>query len=443
MRYPAFVAEIGRDENRPKIQAGIYTGYATALFFGALAWYAASQGVVPRSPGFLALVAAKLVTNTLSWITLRARVLHLEFAALNITADLMVMTGAVYLTGGPTSPLTPIYFIETTVMALLTNVGLTIVTFSASFLLFAGMCGLVLAGVLPLHPSPLEHLGGLNAAYIAVIISAFGAFIAVPGAYVALIVQRLREKEAALAEHARDLVEAAKEKSQFMANLTHELRTPLHGILGLSDLLGSGIYGPVNDRQKEGIAGIDLSARNLLELIDALLLLARAEAARLDVVIAPVQVGEVVTSVAATGRWMRGRKDLTIDVDAGADLPVVHTDRGKLVQILINLLANAIKFTPEGGRVSVSAARAGDGVAVTVSDTGIGIPERDRARIFEEFHQVDGSTSRAYGGAGLGLALVRQLAGLLDAEVSVESVEGEGSTFTVRLPERPRAGAGG
>ena len=106
-RVPAFVAEMGRDELRPKIQAGIYTGYATALSFGALAWYAAAHGVIPASPWVGALVAAKLLTNTVSWITLRARVLHLPFAALNITADLLVMTGAVYLTGGPSSPLLP------------------------------------------------------------------------------------------------------------------------------------------------------------------------------------------------------------------------------------------------------------------------------------------------------------------------------------------------
>jgi signal transduction histidine kinase len=436
MKLPAFVADMGREERRANIQAGIYTGYGTAVFFGGVAWFAAAHGIIPPSPGFAALVAAKLVTNTLSWITLRARVAHLAFASLNIAADLLVMTGAVYLTGGPHSPLLPMYFIEVAVMALLTNVGLTIVTIVASFLLFATMCGLVLAGVLPLLPTPYELSGSLSWAYVVTIVAAFGMSTLAPGAYVALIVQRLRDKEAALEERARDLADAAREKSQFMVNVTHELRTPLHGILGLSDLLSEGIYGPVTERQKESLAGIDLSAKNLLELIDSLLLLARAEAAQIDLAVAPVAVGEVVDRVAATGRWMRGRKELTIDVAVDGDLPVLDTDRGKLVQILVNLLANAIKFTPEGGRVAIAARRAGEGVEVAVSDTGIGIPERELGRIFEAFHQVDGSTSRAYGGVGIGLSLVRTLARMLEGEITVESAEGRGSTFTLRLPAR-------
>lgn len=121
-----------REERRANIQAGIYTGYGTAAFFGGVAWYAAAHGFIPPSPGFAALVVVKLTTNTLSWITLRARVAHLAFASLNIAADLLAMTGAVYLTGGPHSPLLSIYFIEVAVMALLTNVDPTIVTILAS-----------------------------------------------------------------------------------------------------------------------------------------------------------------------------------------------------------------------------------------------------------------------------------------------------------------------
>ncbi len=150
-----------------------------------------------------------------------------------------------------------------------------------------------------------------------------------------------------------------------------------------------------------------------------------------------VSVEDVVSRVAASGRWMRGRKELTIETAIGGDLPPLRTDRGKLAQILVNLLANAIKFTPEGGRIALEARRAGEDVLVTISDTGIGIPARELDRIFDEFHQVDGSSSRAYGGTGLGLALVRTLARMLEGDVSVESTEGVGSTFTLRLPARP------
>jgi signal transduction histidine kinase len=433
---PAFVAEMGRDERRADIQAGIYTGYGTALAFGGIAWFAAVHRLIPPSPGFAALVVAKLVTNTLSWVSLRARVLHLAFASLNIAADLLVMTGTVYLTGGPHSPLVPMYFIEIAVMALMTNLGLTILTVAASFVLFAGMCALVLLGVLPLLPSPYEIAGTLSGAYIFMIVSAFGVSLLAPGAYVALIVQRLREHQAALEERARELTDAAREKSQFMVNVTHELRTPLHGILGLSDLLRDGVYGPVTDRQERSLEQIDSSAKNLLELIDTLLSLARAETTRFDVVAAPVSVAEVVERVVAAGRMLLGRKQLTLEMAIGKDLPEINTDRGKLAQVLLNLVANAIKFTPDGGRVAVAACRTDDGVDVSVSDTGIGIPEGERSRIFDEFHQVDGSASRMYGGAGVGLALVRTLARMIESEVCVVSDVGKGSTFTVRVPMR-------
>jgi len=138
--------------------------------------------------------------------------------------------------------------------------------------------------------------------------------------------------------------------------------------------------------------------------------------------------------VAAQGRWLRGTKELSIDVTVDADLPVIVTDRARLAHVLVNLLANAVKFTPEGGRITVAARRAGEGVQVSVADTGIGIPAGELGRIFEAFHQVDGSASRAHGGVGLGLALVRRLVTSLKAEITVESVEGRGSTFTVRLP---------
>jgi signal transduction histidine kinase len=442
MRLPAFVAEMGLEESRAKILAGIYTGYGTTLFFGALAWFAARQHIIPPSPGFAVLILAKLATNTASWITLRARVLHLPFAALNIAADLFVMTGAVYLTGGPSSPLVPIYFIEVAVMALLTNLGLTIVTITACVVLFTTMSVLTRAGVLPLLPTPYELVGSLTTAYTAVAIGTFAMCTLAPGAYIAIIVQQLRAKEAALEEQARDLLEAAKEKSQFMVNVTHELRTPLHGILGLSDLMREGIYGPVTEPQKESIQGIMESAKGLLTHIDALLLLARSEASKLDIVASTVVLSELVNSVAATGRSMRGRKELALEVSVARDLPELTTDRGKLAQILVNLLANAIKFTPEGGRVTIEARRAGEGVAILVRDTGIGIPKTELGRIFDEFHQVDGSSSRTYGGVGVGLSLARRLATMLGGRIEVESTEGKGSTFTVELPIRLAAALG-
>jgi signal transduction histidine kinase len=384
-------------------------------------------------------VIAKLATNTISWITLRARKLHLEFAALNIAADLLVMTGAVYLTGGPHSPLIPIYFIEVAIMALLTNVGLTVVVTAASFVLFTTMCVLIEIGSLPLHPTPWERVGAFSTPYAIAVIAAFAFTNLAPGAYVALIVQRLRRNEIELEARAREVLEASREKSQFMVNVTHELRTPLHGILGLSDLLRDGIYGPISEPQREALEGIDRSARGLLELIDGLLLLARAEAAKLEVTASDVDVAEVVQQIAAAGRWMCGRKALAIEVALGDGLAQVRTDRGKLAQILMNLVANAIKFTPEGGRVTLTARTGGAPceVELAVADTGVGIPDEELARIFAPFHQVDGSASREFGGAGLGLSLVRRLCASIGATIDVQSAEGEGSTFTVKVASLP------
>lgn len=437
MRYPAFVAEIGRDENREKIQAGIYTGYVTVALLAAVVFWGVHAHVIPPYPGIYGLLVAKLVTNTASWVGLRTRVLHLELATLNITCDVAVMTGAIYFTGGPLSPLVPIYFIEATVMALLTNLGLTIVTMVGSFVMYATMCILVAAGVWPLLATPYDHVGALTPAFIAVMLAVMGIVLFIPGAYIAMMVQRIRANETALAERAKELVEAAKTKSQFMANVTHELRTPIHGILGLSDLLGEGIYGPVTDAQQEAVRGIQESGRNLLELIDTLLTLARAEAAKLEVVVQPVIVDELVQSVAATARWLRGKKNVDVVVDVGDALPVVHSDRGKLVQILVNLLANAVKFTPEGGTITLTARPwETGGVVLAVRDTGVGIPAEEHAKIWDDFHQVDGSASRTFGGAGVGLAVVKRLVALLGGEIALESEVGKGSTFTVRVPAR-------
>ncbi len=433
--YPAFVEEMGREESRAKIQVGIWTGYGTVIFFGLVAWYAAEHGIIPPSRGFALLVVAKLVTNTLSLITLRARWLHLEFASLNIAADLFVMTGAIYLTGGPVSPLVPMYFIEAAVMALLTNLGLTIVTIVASLALFGGLSALIHVGALPLLPTPYDRLGKLTTPYLITALATFAALLVLPSIYIGIMVQRLRDKERRLAEHAQKLVDAAKSKSQFIANVTHELRTPIHGIMGLSELIGEGIYGPVTDAQREGVAGIRKSADDLLGLIDALLLLARAEAAKLDVKVGEVTAEEAIDAALVAGRWMAGKKDISISADVPDDLPVLHTDRAKLVQILVNLVSNAVKFTPEGGSVSITA-RALDSarVAIAVRDTGVGIPAKELVRIFEEFHQVDGSPQRDFGGAGIGLSLVKKLAGLIEAEVVVVSEVGKGSTFTLTLP---------
>lgn len=433
-RLPLFLAEQDRAELRRNVELSTQSGLATVLAFGALVALAHLLGVSPFRPAYGALLGLKLATNTLSMLTLRNERLLLPAGALNVFADLVCMTGAIYFTGGPESPLFAIYGIEISIVALLTDLGTTIVVGAAAIVLFATMCGLMVTGVLPPTRTPAEATGGLTPGYVVVLVVFAMLVFGLPTLYTAVILQKLRRQQAALAARAAELVEAGKQKAQFMANVTHELRTPIHGISGLSDLVKMGVYGPVNDRQREAHDDIKRSARSLLGLIDDLLELSRSDAGKLRVDVGEVDVEEAVMQVVGSVRWMRGTRPLSLSCDVAEGLPALRTDGRKLKQIALNLLANAVKFTPDGGEVRLVVAPDGEGVRISVIDTGIGIPERELGRIFDEFRQVDGSAARAYGGMGLGLALVRRLVTMLEAELTVSSVEGQGSTFSVWFP---------
>jgi signal transduction histidine kinase len=288
-------------------------------------------------------------------------------------------------------------------------------------------------GVLPHFPTPVEW-SGRSDRYFA-LACAFTIFVVTaPMLYTTGLLRRLRDRESALEAKTVALVDAGKQKAQFMANITHELRTPLQGIMGLSDLVAKGIYGPPSDRQRQAMADIKSSAKRLHALIDDLLQLATHDAGKLDLKVESVALGELVTSTATSAQWLLGGKQLDVRVDVPADIPTLQTDRTKVTQILLNLLSNAIKFTPDGGSISLSATHHGNGVDLVVADTGVGIPADALPRIFDEFYQVDGSSVREYGGVGLGLALVKRLAELLGGSIAVESQVERGSRFTLRLP---------
>jgi signal transduction histidine kinase len=439
MRYPRFIAEMAAEVHRDRLRAGIVSGYATTAAFLALSGLAHVTHVVPFQPGFAAILVFKLATNTLAWLGLRRDRLVLETAGLNILGDMVSMTGCIYFTGGELSPLFPIYAIEITVLALLANVGITIMAAITAILCFAGMAVLVRSGVLPAFPPPVVTAGGVTSAYTAIDIVYAAVVIGIPTFYTARILQDLREKGHALEARTKALVDARQQKSQFMTNMTHELRTPIHGICGLTDLVESGVYGAVTPKQREAQQSIKSSARALLALIDDLLELARADAGKLALRPERVDLSELLPTVVASIKWMLGTKQLEVELDVAPELPVVKTDPRKLNQVVINLLSNAVKFTPEGGSIVVRARRGGqdggqDAVHIEVQDSGIGIAKEDQARIFEEFRQLDGSPERPYGGVGLGLALVKRLTEALGAEVAVESGANRGATFTVKVP---------
>jgi signal transduction histidine kinase len=354
---------------------------------------------------------------------------------LNMVADAVLMTAAIYYTGGPVSPLVAVYVIEVTVVALLSNVGITLMVAGGVLGCYGTMCGLVAAGSLPpTLPPGLGDVGGLDV----LVFMAFAAFaIGVPTFLTLKIVAQLRHKETVLEARTAELIEAGKQRSVFLASVTHELRTPIHGVQGLADLISGGVYGPTTDKQRDAAASIKRSAQSLLHLIDDLLALVRADVGRLEVKVAPVDLCELVEQVVASVQWMLGTKKLTLTSEVGPhDEDDVVTDRRLLGQILVNLVANAAKFTPQGGKVTVRAFVERDRLVLEVADTGIGIPDDKREAIFEAFKQLDASDERTYGGVGLGLALVRRLCDLLGGVVSVESVVQKGSTFRVSLPAR-------
>ena len=354
---------------------------------------------------------------------------------MNMLSDIVVMTGAVYFTGGALSPLFPIYVIEVAVLALLSNLGVTLLGAAAVISGYGAMVLAVHLGWVPSHPPPAAGAADLSPGQLVVLLCFAGFVIAVPTFYSSLVLRMLRRRERELERRTAELVEAGKQKTLFMANVTHELRTPIHGIVGLSQVIEAGIYGPLTARQQDAHQGIQGSARSLLRLVDDLLELARAESGKLSVQRGRVDLTELLDGATAAARWMIGAKQLTLESAIASDLPIIESDRGKLSHVIVNLLSNAIKFTPAGGHVFVRAARQGaTHVAISVEDTGPGIPTERQAAMWEEFRQLDDRPERDYGGVGLGLAIVRRLTHAVGGTIDVDSEPGRGSRFTVVLP---------
>ena len=232
------------------------------------------------------------------------------------------------------------------------------------------------------------------------------------------------------------LQEADRHKSVFLANMSHELRTPLNAIIGFSELLTDApegqFDGPTRRRFLEQIL---TSGRHLLGLINDILDLSKVEAGQMELRLQLVSVAETVGQVVTTVEPLVRKKDITLEADV-ASAGDVLADAGKLKQMLLNLVSNSIKFTPEGGKVTLTGMRTDAAIEISVADTGIGIAEDDQKQIFREFHQVDQGPGRKHEGTGLGLALTKRFAVLHGGDVRVTSRLNEGSVFTLVLPLR-------
>ncbi|TDR39224.1 PAS/PAC sensor signal transduction histidine kinase [Tahibacter aquaticus] len=229
---------------------------------------------------------------------------------------------------------------------------------------------------------------------------------------------------------------ASRMKSEFLANMSHELRTPLNGIIGFSELLVDGKAGPLNDKQKEFLNDILRSGQHLLHLINDVLDLSKVEAGRMELYPESFDVAKAVDEICAVVSPMSKHKGIMVTVEVLKNAQIAVLDQQKFKQVLYNLLSNALKFTDEGGSITVRAEREGlRTLRLSVRDTGIGIDESDLEKIFHEFTQLDSGSTRRHEGTGLGLALTRKLVEFQGGTIGVASRSGEGSVFTVELPQ--------
>jgi len=254
----------------------------------------------------------------------------------------------------------------------------------------------------------------------------------------ARLIEDLRRANAALVDSNAELerqysalLDARRVKDEFLANISHELRTPLTAVMGYLALMDEGLAGPVTQEQRKTLAQVKTASQHLLDLIGDLLELTTLKRGGLEAVTSAFDVRDPLHDAISS---TRGRPDhVALRVNEPETTTLMVSDRRKIAKLLGVILSNAYKFTPEG-EIRLSVAVRNDHVVYRVEDTGIGIADDMQQLVFEEFRQVDGSTTRRYGGSGLGLALARRLARLLGGEIYLDSAPGEGSTFRVELP---------
>jgi signal transduction histidine kinase len=247
--------------------------------------------------------------------------------------------------------------------------------------------------------------------------------------------EEVQARTAELAKTVEDLEIAGQHKSQFVANMSHELRTPLAAILGYAELMQEGFYEPQGPKSLDALTRIRSNGKHLLGLINTVLDIAKIESGQFTLNMAEYAIESMVETVRSATESLAQNKKLLLTTAVTKPLPLGLGDEQRLTQVLLNLVGNAIKFT-DTGEVRVTAKSVNGHFAVSVTDTGPGIPDEHQARIFDQFHQVDSSNTKAKGGTGLGLAIAKQIVEMHGGRIWVESTVGKGSTFQMELPTR-------
>ena len=236
-------------------------------------------------------------------------------------------------------------------------------------------------------------------------------------------------------EKGRELESANQHKSEFLANMSHELRTPLNAILGYTELILDSIYGDVPEKIQEVLERLEKNGRHLLNLINDVLDLSKIEAGQLTLSLNEYSMGDVIQTVSTSVEALAAEKDLDLKVEVSKDLSIGKGDEQRIAQVILNLVGNAIKFTDEG-EVKIEVTVSNETFLVSVHDTGPGVTEADQQKIFDEFQQADGSSTRKKGGTGLGLSISKKIIDMHGGRIWVESTLGKGSTFRFTLPIR-------
>lgn len=300
-----------------------------------------------------------------------------------------------------------------------------------------GFWGGVLAGLIAapanvllfnLMGSPITFRGGVSGAVTVIVLGAVVGWLSD-------LLERIYQQSQELAAARDQALEASKLKSMMLSKVSHELRTPLGAVLGYAELLAEGTYGPVNERQCQKLGNIVTAAQELEVLISDLLDMSRIETGRLQLFPEPMAVAELVESVEMQTAVAAQQKGLRMRCLLDPDMPaVIIGDRARISQILVNLVTNSVKYTEQGDVIIEIYPDGSDQWTMKVTDTGVGIPAEEQEHIFEAFRQSGAASSHARGGIGLGLSIVCELVTLMNGHINVNSVVGQGSSFTVTLP---------